>query len=98
MDFEFIDENEIESVKRGRKSNASPELVKALSEVPTGKVVKITAMAVDPASEDFKNDKATMSASIRTAGKLAGVKVSISWSPAGVPQVKVSKPKAKAGK
>lgn len=90
MDFEFIDENEIEAVSRGRKTTAPAELVQALGAVPKGKVVVIKEFALDPTAEDYKTAKATVSATIRTAGKLAGVKVGIRWSPKGVPQVLVS--------
>jgi hypothetical protein len=94
MDFEFIDENEIESVKRGRKSTVSPELVEAFRKVPTGKAVKITALAGDPSdAEAYKLHKASASATIRSAGTQAGKKVKISWSSAGVPQVVLSTPK-----
>lgn len=94
MEFEFIDENDIEAVRRGRKSNVSAELVEALRTMPKGKAVKVKGLSVDPKSEDFKNDKATASATIRTAGRLAGVKVSISWSPEGIPQVTAKVAKA----
>lgn len=90
MDFEFIDENEIQAVRRGRKTTAPAELVKALGAVPKGKVVLIREFALDPTADDYKSAKSTVSATIRTAGKLAGVKVGIRWSPAGVPQVMVS--------
>lgn len=94
MDFEFIDENEIESVKRGRKSTASPELVEAFRKVPAGKAVKVTALAGDPADvEAYKRHKASASATLRSAGAQAGKKVKISWSTAGVPQVTLSTPK-----
>jgi hypothetical protein len=96
MDFEFIDENEVESVKRGRKTTVPAELVKALATVPKGKVIKLTALAGDTTdAEAYKAHKASTSATIRSAGKQAGVKVAISWSPAGVPQVRVSVVKAK---
>ena len=89
MDFEFIDESAIEAVSRGRKSNVPTELVEALRKLPKGKAIAIKAFACDPASADYKNEKASVSATVRSAGKQAGVKVSIGWSPAGVPQVKV---------
>ena len=96
MDFEFIDENEVESVKRGRKTTVPAELVKALASVPKGKVIKLTSLAGDTTNETaYKAHKATASATIRSAGRQAGVKVAISWSPAGVPQVRVSAVKAK---
>ena len=89
VDFEFIDESAIEAVSRGRKSNVPTELVEALRKLPKGKAIAIKVFACDPTSADYKNDKASVSATIRSAGKQAGVKVSIGWSPAGVPQVKV---------
>ena len=98
MDFEFIDEQDIQSVKRGRKSTVPPALVEALAKMPTGKAVVVKDFALDPKHEDYKTDKASVSSTIRQAGKLAGVEVAISWSPNGVPQVKVRKTKTKAGK
>ena len=94
MDFEFIDENEIESVKRGRKSTVSPELVEAFRKVPAGKAVKVTALAGNPAdAEAYKLHKASASAMLRSAGAQAGKTVKISWSSAGVPQVTLTTPK-----
>lgn len=90
MDFEFIDESAIQGVKRGRKSTCPPELVDALSKLPKGKAMVVKAFALDPKSATYGKDKATKGATIRTAGKQAGVKVSIVWTPAGVPQVKVT--------
>jgi len=95
MDFEFIDENDIQAVRRGRKSTAPAELVDAFAKMPKGKAIRLTGLRQDPTSPEYKNDKATVSATIRTAGKLAGVAVSISWSPDGVPQVKTKMVKAK---
>lgn len=89
MDFEFIDENEIESVKRGRKSTVPQALVDALAKMPAGKAVVVRDLALDPKADEYKTQKATVSSTIRQAGKLAGVEVAIAWSPNGVPQVKV---------
>lgn len=97
MDFEFIDENDVESVKRGRKSTVPQELVDALRSIPKGKVLVISAYGLDPKAEDYKNAKASASAVIRSAGKQAGLKVTISWSPKGVPQVRTA-PLAKGKK
>jgi hypothetical protein len=55
-------------------------------------------LALDPKSEDYKNDKASTSAILRSAGKQAGVEIAISWSSLGVPQVSTKAPKAKAKK
>lgn len=98
MDFEFIDETDIQSVKRGRKSQVPQALVDALAKMPTGKAVVVRDLALDPKDEDYKTRKATVSSTIRQAGRLAGVEVAIAWSPAGVPQVRVrpAKPKGAA--
>lgn len=96
MDFEFIDENEIEAVKRGRKSTVPPELIQALASMPKGKALKVREYALDPKSDEYKNDKASVSAMIRSAGLQAGVKVAISFSPEGIPQIVIKTPKVKA--
>lgn len=93
MDYEFIDENDIESVKRGRKSTVPTELVELLAKVPAGKAIVLRDYAGDPKHEEYKSYKASTSAMLRQAGKSAGVKVTISWSPAGVPQIKLAKSK-----
>ena len=89
MDFEIIDGSEVVAVKRGRKSTVSPELVKAMKALPSGKALRVPNMKCDPKAENFKSAKSTVSASLRKAGELAGLKVSIAWSPEGVPQVQV---------
>lgn len=91
--FEIIDENEMEFTPRGRKSNVPQALVKALKELKTGTAVRLTdkTFVVSPQSPTAKTDRARISAMIRSAGKLAGVEVSIKWSPAGVPQVVTAK-------
>lgn len=90
MDFEFIDESEIESVKRGRKTTVPAELVDMVKTCPKGKAILMRKYAQDIADADeYKKNKARISAMFRKAGELAGVKVSTTWSPAGVPQLKV---------
>lgn len=89
MDFEFIPEDEIQGVKRGRKSTVPAELVELMRKVPKGKAVILKEHALDPASEDYAKDKASKSAMLRTAGKQAGLKVSTVWTPSGVPQVRI---------
>lgn len=98
MDFEFIDESDIESVKRGRKSSVPPELVEAIKSLPMGKAVVVKTMALDPTDPDYKSHKATVSATLRTAGRQAGTEVSISFTPKGVPQVKRRPSKGKTKK
>lgn len=90
MDFEFIDETDVQSVKRGRKTTVPSELVEMLTKLPKGKVALLRQYALDPTAEDYKTQKASKSAMLRKAGELAGFDVSIVWSPQGVPQVKRS--------
>lgn len=89
MDFEFISEDEIQGVKRGRKSTVPAELVELIRKVPKGQAVVLKDHALNPASETYGKDKASKSAMIRTAGKQAGLKVSTVWTPSGLPQVRI---------
>jgi hypothetical protein len=94
--YEIIDETEVVAVRRGRKSTAPAELVEALRSLPAGKVVKLTEFAGDVDAEDYASHKVNASATIRSAGRSAGVKVAIVWHPTlGVPQVKVVTAKSK---
>lgn len=95
MKLEIIDATEVVAVKRGRKSTAPAELVDALKSLPNGKVIAIKEMGLDPKSPDYASEKGTVGAVIRSAGKQAGVKVSIEWHPNGYPQVSTVAPKAK---
>jgi len=86
-DFEVVSEDSLQFSKRGRKSQVSPELVKGISTLTKGKALVIKSMTVNPNSPKAKTEKAKHSATIRQAGKQAGKKVRIGWSPAGIPQV-----------
>jgi hypothetical protein len=89
-DFEIVDPKGIEFVKRGRKAEASPELVKALAGLKQGQTIALKAMTVDPNSQTFQKDKARISSQIRTACKLANLKSwTINWSAQGIPHVTV---------
>ena len=88
--FEEIPENEAEISHRGRKSNAPDGLVKGIANAKPGKVLLLSSIKVNPKDAKAKTEKARISAVIRSAGKLAGRTVSISWTLAGVPQVAVS--------
>jgi hypothetical protein len=98
MDFEFIDEDDVQSVKRGRKSQVPTELVDLLKRIPKGKAVVLKDYAGDTKDEGYKSYKASTSATIRSAGKSAGIEVTISWSPMGVPQVRVKNTVTKKAK
>lgn len=87
MDFEFIDEGDMEFTPRGRKSDVPQELVDAIRKMPKGKVLVLPAYKVNTKAETYKTDKARIGGKIRAASAQAGVKTNIRWSPAGVPQV-----------
>jgi hypothetical protein len=89
--FQIIDEAELEFVPRGRKSNTDTELVDAMRKLTSGKALSVTSLQVDMklTAEVVKSEKARISANLRSAGKLAGVKVAIRWSPVGVPQIAI---------
>jgi hypothetical protein len=92
MDFEFINEEEIESVKRGRKAIVIPEMVQFMAKAKVGQIVKLANLALVEdfaTAEDKKNAKATNSAIIRSQAKIAGwVKVRITWDIKNVPYAK----------
>lgn len=96
--FEIIDESAVVAVKRGRKSTAPQELVDALRTLASGKVISIRDMGCDPKSPDYTAHKTNVSATIRSAGRQAGVKVGIEWHPSGYPQVRTVTPKVKPAK
>lgn len=91
MDFEIISADQVETVKRGRKANVDPALVTALKTLKAGNVLAVTGLKCDPTAGDYKKAKAKAGAHLRSAGRLAGVKVSVGWSPTGVPQVSTTK-------
>ena len=89
VEFEMINEGEMEFVSRGRKSNVPQALVEAIKKLPSGKVLRITSYKVDSKAKTYKTEKARVSAIIRQAGKQASKKVRLAWSADGVPQVLV---------
>lgn len=87
--FEIIGSDEMETTPRGRKSQASPALVKALRDLRAGSALRLSSYSV-PSKGDPKTvrkDRMRVSARIRSAAKAAEVSVLIRWSPAGIPQV-----------
>lgn len=90
--FEFIEESEMESVKRGRKAQVIPEMVAFFAKAKVGQIVRVNYFAIGAelvSAEEIKLAKAKNAATIRSHAKASGwAKVQISWSPTGVPQVK----------
>jgi hypothetical protein len=91
FNFEFINDDEIESVKRGRKAELIAEMVAFFAKAKVNQTVKVQILALDSAldAESKKKMKATNSAKIRSHAKAANWgKVSISWDIHGVPFAK----------
>lgn len=91
MDFEFIDEEAIESVKRGRKPVVIAEMVAFFAKAKIGQTVKVANLAIDQDldAESKKKMKAAHSATIRAQAKLADwKKIGIVWDVKGVPYAK----------
>lgn len=89
-EFEEIDETEIESVARGRKSSVPQALIDGLAGLKKGKAVKIPSQKLDPKSVTYKTDKARVSAVLRTAMRAAGHDAfSIIFAPDGTPQIRL---------
>jgi len=89
--FEIVDSNSVEFAKRGRKSNVDPKMIEALSKLPKGKSLKISNMKLNPNAQEFRTDKARISAQIRTACANANLtNFRIRWSTDGVPFVEHS--------
>ena len=91
MDFEFIDESAIESVKRGRKPVVIGEMVAFFAKAKVGQTIKVANLSIDLAldAESKKKMKAAHSATIRNQAKIAEwKKVSIKWDTKGIPYAK----------
>lgn len=89
-DFEEIPEDQVESVRRGRKSNVDPGLVQALKGLKKGKAIRIPSQSLDPSAPSYRTDKARVSAQLRTAMRMAGhADFSIIFSPEGTPQIRL---------
>ena len=89
-DFEEIDASDVTGVARGRKSNVDPALVDALRGLSAGRAIRISSQKLDPNAPNYRNEKARVSAMLRTAMRSAGHdSFSIVFSPEGVPQIKI---------
>lgn len=90
MGFEFINEDEIQSVKRGRKATVIPEMVAFFQKAKVGQNVKIARFALEATiREEIVKEKAKKNATIKAQAKLAGWKnVSVKWDVTGIPVAK----------
>ena len=87
-DFQIIDPKSIQFAKRGRKAEASPELIAKLRTLKPGDTLLINSMAVDLTASDYKTAKSRMASRIRNACKSVGIEVfDIKWTVEGVPSV-----------
>jgi len=88
--FEVIEETEITQVSRGRQSQVDTVLIEAFSKLQKGKAIRIPQLQCDPKGEGYRNEKARVSAMLRTAMRAAGQSdFAIVFTPEGVPQVKI---------
>jgi len=87
FDFEIVNENELTFAARGRKSQVDPAIAQAIVKLTAGKVLAIRSMKIDPKD---KAAKARVLASLRSAGKSVGIKVSVRFTVDGVPTVRRS--------
>jgi hypothetical protein len=89
-DFEEIPEDEIQAVRRGRKSNVDPALVDGLRTLTPGRAIRIPSQKLDPTAANYRTEKARVSASLRVAMRAAGhTSFAIIFSPDGVPQIRL---------
>jgi hypothetical protein len=107
MKFEIIEENDLEFVQRGRKSNLSDEFVNEIKNtiiankmVEGKKFLTLSELAIpsDLTDEkDKKNYKATTSAMLRGLANRLGYSSEIRWHKETVPAIRfgIAKPKAK---
>lgn len=81
--FETIEEAEVETLSRGRQpSESALQLSEFFNSMSKGQVVRIVELTAET-----KEEKTTHGNVIRSGAKIAGRKVGIRWSPAGVPQI-----------
>jgi putative alpha-1,2-mannosidase len=91
MNFEFIDENDIESVKRGRKAQVDGEMVAFFAKAKVGQSIKVAVLALstEMTKAEADKEKAKHNAKIRSHAKAAGwAKVAIKWDIKGFPVAK----------
>lgn len=86
-DFEVISESDVESVRRGRRPNdAAVDLAMRLANLKVGQIIRIAVLTANTPAEKQANGYL-----IRSAAKLANIKVGIRWAPNGTPQVTIKK-------
>lgn len=90
MEFEFIEDGDMEFAKRGRQPVVNVALRDALAQfakAPKGKRLALKGLALDVKADDYKVAKARVSAVIRSHAKMVGLTVTVAWSLTGVPTV-----------
>lgn len=90
--FDEIPEGDVPKSGKGRKPNPQTKMIAdRLVSVKAGKALAIPGLAIDlngKNSDEIKRETARIGAIIRSAARLAGVKISVIWN-AGVPTVKI---------
>lgn len=90
--FEIIPEDAVPASGKGRKPNpVTLSVADALRNVKNGKALAIPGLAIvlnGQDAETVKREKARIGAILRTAARLANVKISVIWD-GGIPTVKI---------
>jgi hypothetical protein len=90
--FEEIPEGDVRKSGKGRKPNPQTKMIAdRLVSVKAGKALVIRGLAIDlngKNADDVKRETARVGALIRSAARLAGVRVSLTWY-VGIPTVKI---------
>jgi hypothetical protein len=85
FNFELISEDDVETTQRGRQPSQEAQAIAEILEPQSkGAIIRIEELR---ATNDA--DKVTKGNQIRSGAKIAGRKVGIRWSPAGVPQIEM---------
>lgn len=92
FEYEFINDDEMEFAKRGRKAKINAQLLSILEKAPKGKFFKVSQLAIDPKSEKASVKKAAISQELRKHLKMAKwTEFQIKWTTDFVPCVKIIK-------
>lgn len=94
LNFEIIDESEMEFAKRGRKSNLNPEFIEQMKKLQIGKLYAIREFQIvgETDKEIIKTKKSGIAMKLRSALRQANrQEFQIKWTTDLIPCVKVNK-------
>jgi len=94
LNFEIIDESEMEFAKRGRKSNVNPEFIEQMKKLQIGKMYAIREFQIigETDKEKVKAKKSAIAMKLRSALRQANrQEFQIKWTTDLIPCVKINK-------